>query len=120
MRWAAGSGCGARGRASPTAAATAPAAAKPAPTQNATEKPPVSAAAGAWPLPARAAVCDGGLGAGTGGPSEPPNWRDVLISPDARPASSRRTPATPAIVTDTKEKPIPAAVTMDGAKTSDQ
>src|SRR3954454_14241819 len=119
-RWGTGSGCRAGVRASPTAAASAPSAANPAPTQNAAEKPPVSAAAGAWPPSASADVREEAMVASTARPSEPPNWRDVLISPEARPASFRATPATPAIVTGTNEKPIPVAVITDGTKTSDQ
>src|SRR4051794_13038446 len=119
-RWGTGSGVRGGVRASPTPAASAPSAAKPAPTQNAAEKPPVSAAAAVWPPSASAAVRDDATVASTARPSEPPNWRDVLISPEARPASSRRTPVTPAIVTGTNEKPSPVAVTTDGTNTRDQ
>ena len=51
-------------------------------------------------------------------PSEPPICRDVFTRPEARPASSGRAPVIAAIVTGTKERPIPADVTSDGPRMS--
>jgi hypothetical protein len=51
-------------------------------------------------------------------PSAPPTCREVLTSPDASPASRDGTPATAAIVTGTKARPMPMATIADGANTS--
>jgi hypothetical protein len=50
-------------------------------------------------------------------PSAPPTCWEVLISPEARPASCGLVPVTAAIVTGTKEKPSPNAASSDGPST---
>jgi hypothetical protein len=57
--------------------------------------------------------------ASSASPTEPPIRCDVLTSPDASPASVRRTPVVAAIVAGTNEKPIPAEVSSDGPSTSE-
>src|SRR4051795_1136 len=52
-------------------------------------------------------------------PSAPPICCDVLIRPDASPASLLLTPDTAAIVTGTNENPSPAAATSDAGSTSE-
>ena len=51
-------------------------------------------------------------------PSAPPTCCDVLISPDARPASCGSTPLTAAIVIGTNAKPSPTAASSDGNRMS--
>ena len=51
-------------------------------------------------------------------PSAPPTCCEVLIRPDARPASSGFVPITAAIVTDTNASPRPKPTTSDGNSTS--
>ena len=49
-------------------------------------------------------------------PSAPPTCCDVLMSPDASPASDGLTPARAAIEIGTNEKPIPTAITRKPGK----
>ena len=51
-------------------------------------------------------------------PIAPPICRLVFTSPDATPASARSTPVRLAIVTGTKEKPIPAPPSTKAGKMS--
>jgi hypothetical protein len=99
-----------------TLASSAPSMAKPAPTRNAVRKPSFSAIR---PLVAdELSVTALAIAARIARPSAPPTCWLVLISPDARPASSSLMPATAPIVTDTKAKPSPTAASIDGNRTS--
>jgi hypothetical protein len=69
-------------------------------------------------VPSRSAVRAVASVASSARPRPPPTWRDVLTSPEARPASRPSTPAVAAIVTGTKEQPIPAAATIEAPSTS--
>ena len=101
---------------------TAPRTAKPAPTRNASWKPCVSAfgsAAGSPPADCiRLSVFEFAIEARIARPSAPPTCCDVLISPDARPASCGATPLTAPIVIGTKAKPSPTAAISDGNRMS--
>ena len=44
----------------------------------------------------------------------PPAWREVLTSPDARPVWPCSAPCVAAIVEETIESPMPAAVSIPG------
>ena len=107
----------ARTRLSTSRLTSAPISAIAPPSANAWWKPSVSASA-CETSPASPAVRWVATAASSARPSEPPIWRDVLTSPEASPASVRRTPAVAAIVTGTNEKPIPAAHSSDGSSTS--
>src|SRR5215207_821210 len=98
-----------------TAASNAPRRAKPAPTRNASWKPSVSATAGLRsPEANTSSVREVATVARIASPSAPPTCWEVLMSPEARPASSWFVPVTAAIVTGTNAKPSPTAATSDG------
>ena len=99
------------------AARIAPSMANPAPTMNASRKPSVSALAIASPSATRLSVRELAIEARMARPSAPPTCCDVLIRPDARPASCAST-LTAAIVIGTKAKPSPTAATSDGPRMS--
>src|SRR4051795_8625450 len=110
--------CSREARLEPARARTAPASAIPAPTRKALWKPSVSATTTGLPA---AAGWSGGLFATVARiarPSAPPICCDVLISPDAKPASCGSTPLTAATVLDTKARPRPGAPGSDANKTS--
>ncbi len=69
----------------------------PASTQKPSAKPLVCACAGEWPDARSVPVCVNATDAAIATPSAPPICCDVLISPDASPASSGSTPASAAI-----------------------
>src|SRR6185503_6777227 len=99
-------------------AATTPASAMPAPTQNAAWKPEVSACGTASPAFVASVVCATATEERTAIPSAPPICCDVLIRPDATPASSAGTPASAAIEMETNENAIPTAVTRKPGRRS--
>ena len=82
--------------------------------RNALPKPCVSAAGSGrnWSTFAKATV------ESTATPSAPPTCWDVLMRPEARPASCGFVPATAPIVTGTNEKPRPAPATIIGPRRS--
>ena len=92
----------------------------PAQVRNASWKPSVSAT-GAHPLAALegaawwSAVATVAV---TARPRAPPICCEVLISPDASPASAGSGPVTAAMVTGTKDMPRPIAASIDGNRTS--
>ena len=77
--------------------ATTEAAPTPANTQNASPKPLVNAVAGSWCDASRVRMCVNATYDATATPTAPPICSDVLIKPDARPASCDTTPASAAI-----------------------
>ena len=88
-------------------AATTPRAAKTAPTRNADEKPSTSATGRAAPLRTESSDCDVAIVESAAMPSAPPICWEVLIRPEASPASDAFTPASAAIEIGTNENPIP-------------
>src|SRR6185312_6146267 len=101
-----------------TSEARTPIAATPAPTQNAAWKPEVSACGTASPAFVASVVCATATDESTAMPSAPPICCDVLISPDARPASFACTPASAAIEIETNENAIPTAITRNPGRRS--
>ena len=79
----------------------------PAPTQNAAWKPDVSACGTASPAFAASFVWAIATDESTAMPSAPPICCDVLISPEARPASFASIPASAAIEIETNENAMP-------------
>ena len=101
------------------AASSAPSSAMPAPARKASWKPSVRATA--WlrsPAAKTSSVRPLAIVARTASPSAPPTCWLVLMSPEARPASSGRVPVTAAIVEGTNAKPRPTAASSDGNSTS--
>ena len=78
-------------------AATRPTAAKTAPTVNADENPSTSACGTAAPPRTASSVCVVAIVDSAAMPSAPPICWEVLIRPEARPASEAFTPASAAI-----------------------
>src|SRR4051812_36217591 len=95
-----------------------PASATPTPTVKAEWKPATSASAWSLPLAMWLPVTDVATADSAAIPSAPPTCCDVLISPDASPASDDRTPASAAIVIGTKEKPMPTAMSRKPGRRS--
>ena len=87
--------------------ATTAAAAIPASTQKASEKPLVSASGCEWPDASSVFTCVKATVEQIATPSAPPICCEVLISPDARPASCGSTPASAAIETGMNANAIP-------------
>src|SRR4051795_605490 len=81
------------------------------PPTNAAWKPSVSATACPAPLVTLSVVVEVATADSAAMPSAPPTCCDVLISPDARPASDGFTPASAAIEIGTNVKPMPTAMT---------
>ena len=90
-----------------TSEATMPTTAMTSPAMNAAEKPSTAACAWAVPDAIASEVRDVAIVESAAMPSAPPICCDVLISPDARPISFSRTPASAAIEIGTNEKPSP-------------
>ncbi len=99
---------------------TNPRAANPAPIRNAWLKPLVSATLTVWTAPERRSsfVVLLAIDARIARPSAPPICCEVLISPEARPASPGVVPLTAAIVTGTNDRPRPIPARIDGNRTS--
>ena len=90
-----------------TTDATTPSAAITAPTQKAAWNPVVSASGTASPERAALSVCETATEERIAIPSAPPICCDVLISPEARPASFASIPARAAIEIETNANGIP-------------
>ena len=102
-----------------TAARSAPSSAMPAPTRNASWKPSVSEISGLRSPEAIASlVVAVATAARTARPSAPPICCEVLMRPEASPASSGLIPVTAAIVVGTNASPSPIAASSDGNRMS--
>ena len=93
-----------------TSEATTPAAAIPAPTQNAAWKPVVRACGTASPDAVASFVCAIATAERTAIPRAPPICCEVLIRPEASPASLAGTPASAAIEIETNANAMPIAM----------
>jgi hypothetical protein len=78
-----------------------------APTRNADEKPSTRASGSIVAVARESSVRDLAIVESAAMPSAPPICCDVLIRPDASPASDAFTPASAEIEIGTKENPIP-------------
>ena len=74
---------------------------------NADEKPSTSACGRAVPLRTASSVCEVAIVESAAMPSAPPICCEVLIRPEASPASAGFTPASAAIEIGTNENPMP-------------
>src|SRR5215216_1685245 len=101
-----------------TIARIAPAIAIPAPARKAFWKPSVSATSAGLPAATASSVLLLATVARIARPSAPPICWDVLISPEAKPASCGSTPLTAATVIETNARPRPTAASSDGNRMS--